>query len=124
MPQAKLSCPEPDERISISICVLAECQNSDSFQQDLQIQPWRPVLDVIEIVRNASVRLLERVDFAPKTIDLSPAGDAWFDAMAMEILLDRVAIEAIAGFHCHRVGARANQRHIAAQHIDQLRQFV
>jgi hypothetical protein len=37
--------------------------------------------------------------------------------MTMQITLDRLAIEAVAGLHCDRMRARPDQRHVAADHI-------
>src|ERR1700758_5199643 len=70
------------------------------------------------------MRFVDRVHFAAQPVYLGPAGDAWLDAMTMQILLDRLAVEPIAGSHCDRVRARTDERHISARHIDKLRQLV
>jgi hypothetical protein len=44
--------------------------------------------------------------------------------MTMQIALDRLAIEAVAGLHCDRTRARPDQRHVAADYIYKLRQLV
>src|SRR5438874_8161391 len=112
------------DRMSISIRTLIRRQRSRSLQQNLQIKPGGPVFNVIEIVRHTGVRLFERVDLAAQSINLGPAGDARFDAMAMKILPDRIAIETTAGLHRDRMRARTDQRHVAAEHINQLWQLV
>src|SRR5207248_6705884 len=60
----------------------------------------------------------------PISVDLGPASDARFDAMSMQILFNRLAIEAAAGLHRHCMRARTDQRHVAAHNIDKLRQLV
>jgi hypothetical protein len=82
------------------------------------------VFDVVKIMRDPGACLFERVDLAAKATNLRPAGDAGHDAMAMEVSLDCVAIKPIAGLHRNRMRARTDQGHVAAQHIDQLRQLI
>src|SRR5262249_50188551 len=82
------------------------------------------MLDVIEIMRHPGPRFLYCVEFAAQSFDLGPPGDSGFDAMAMQILLDSITIELVARPHRDGVRTRTDERHIAAQYIDQLRQFV
>src|SRR5271165_275640 len=82
------------------------------------------MLDVIKVMYDAGMRLFDRVHLAAQPVDLRPAGDARLDAMSMDIFFDRVDIEATAGLHRNGMRSRTDQRHIAAQHIDQLRQLI
>src|SRR6516162_8371758 len=75
-------------------------------------------------MRHPSTRLFKCVHLAAQSIDLGPAGDARLNAMTMQVLLHRFAIEVITRLHRDRVRARTNQRHIAAQHINKLRKLV
>src|SRR5260370_12616458 len=64
-----------------SVSVLAEEAAPDRPDQDLQVEPKRPALDVVEVVLDA---LLERRVPAP-TVDLRPAGHARLDLVAQHV---------------------------------------
>src|ERR1051325_2116696 len=69
-----------------SVRVLVPRQQRDRrFQQDVEVEQHRPVLDVIEVELDALLDLLFIVDLAAPAVDLRPAGDAGFDAVAREI---------------------------------------
>src|SRR5215472_5199522 len=82
------------------------------------------MLYVVKIVRHSVVRPFDFVDLTPQPIDLCPAGDARLDAMAVKVLLDDISVKLAARLHRYRVRARPDQRHVAVQHVDQLRQLV
>src|SRR4051794_10177598 len=66
-----------------SIRVLVSRQQRDRrFQQDVDVEQHRPVLDVIQIELDALLDLLFIVDLAAPAVDLRPAGDAGLYAMA------------------------------------------
>lgn len=94
---------------NLSVCVVTRNENSNRLQEDLKVEPKGPVLDVVEIVRDPGSRFFERVDLAAQSIDLSPAGEARFDAVTVRIFLDRLAIEAITCLHRDRMGAWADE---------------
>src|SRR4051812_41481633 len=72
-----------------SIRVLVPRQQRDRrFQQDVDVEQHRPVLDVIQIELDALLDLLFIVDLAAPAVDLRPAGDAGLDAVAREIAVD------------------------------------
>src|SRR5690606_6570887 len=48
----------------------------DRKQNDAQIQPQRPVVDIPEVVLDALLPFLERVGLAAEAIDLRPSGNA------------------------------------------------
>ena len=54
-------------------------QHKRRHQQNLQIQPQRPVLDVPEVVLDAQRHFLRRVRLAAEAVNLRPAGHAGFD---------------------------------------------
>src|SRR5438270_13193678 len=60
-----------------SIRVLAPRQQRDRrFQQDVDVEQHRPVLDVIQVEFDALLDLFFIVDLAAPAVDLRPAGDA------------------------------------------------
>ena len=77
----------------------------------------RPVLDVVEVVLDA---LLERRVAAP-AVDLRPAGDAGLHLVAQHVLRDPV-LELLD--EERPLGPRADDRHVAPQHVPELRQLV
>src|SRR5216684_9088582 len=52
------------------------------LHQDAQIEPDRPVVDVIEVVLHALSHLVVGVGFTAKTMNLRPAGDARLHVVA------------------------------------------
>ena len=84
---------------------------------DLQIEAHRPVLDVVQVVLDA---LLERRVAAP-AVHLRPAGDAGLHLVAQHVLRDLV-LELRDEMRPLR--ARPDDRHVAAQHVPELRQLV
>src|SRR2546421_12479511 len=66
--------------------MLVEKASDDRQPHDLEIEPHRPVLDVIEVVLDA---LLERRVTAP-AVDLRPAGHAGLHLVAQHVLRDAV----------------------------------
>src|SRR5690606_24432090 len=84
---------------------------------DLDVESDGPVLDVVEVVLDT---LLERRIAAP-AVDLGPARDAGFDLVAQHVLRDPM----LELFDEERaLGARPHDRHVADQHVPELRQFV
>src|SRR3954471_18682335 len=49
------------------------------LQNDVQIQPQRPVAQVVEIAADPPFHLFQGMSLAPETVDLGPAGDARLD---------------------------------------------
>src|SRR6186713_3058153 len=84
---------------------------------DLEIERDRPVLDVVEVVLDA---LLERGVAAP-AVDLRPAGDAGLDLVAQHVLRDAV-LELLDEEGA--LGPRPDDRHVALEHVPELRQLV
>ena len=89
---------------------LAEQDGPDGARDDAQIEPEAGVLDVPEIERQL-LRGLELV----AAVDLRPAGDARARGRAAGEVLRQVARQERSG---------ADQRHVADQDVDQLRQLV
>ena len=79
------------------------------------------MLDVLQIVLDPALHLVQRVGLAAQTVDLCPAGDARLDLVAAEIAVDHRRVLLVEG---NRVRSRPDDRHLAAEHIDELRQLV
>ena len=68
--------------------------------------------------------LLDRIGLAAPAIDLCPAGNPRLDTVAGEITLDHFLIEPVLGLGLEGVGARADERQLATNNIDELRQLI
>src|SRR5215204_792554 len=90
---------------------------NDGQPHDFDVETDRPVLDVVEIVLDA---LLERRVAAP-SVDLGPAGDSRLDLVAQHVLRDAVLelLDEVGTFW-----SWSDDRHVAAQHVPELRQLV
>ncbi|CAM2144697.1 hypothetical protein PT2222_160130 [Paraburkholderia tropica] len=104
-----------------SIRVRAEQSVRNRRRDDAHVEPERPVAQVIEIVRHAQLHFFEPVGFAAKAVDLRPAGDAGLDAVTVDVARHHALVEIVV---FERVRTRADHRHVAAQHVVELRQFV
>src|SRR5690606_4366793 len=89
--------------------------------QNPQVQPDGPAIDVGQIGGDAALHLVQGLRLAPQAGNLGQPGDARGDAVPDHVSLDALAVVEVVQ---HRVGARPHQGHVAAQHIEQLRQFV
>src|SRR5437764_534324 len=61
---------------------------------------------------------------AAAAVDLRPAGDAGLDLVAREVAVDHVVIEPVGGLGLQGVWTRADQRQLALEDIEELRQLV
>ena len=89
----------------------------DRQREDPQVQPQRPVLDVVVVPLDA----VGDRGLAAQAVDLGPAGDPGLDAVAVLVAGD------VARELAHVLGAlgpRADEAHVAAQHVEQLGQLV
>src|SRR5262249_34175761 len=82
-------------------------------QQDRRVERERPVADVVEVVLEV---LVHRQVLAPE--DLPESGDPWLHREAPPLPL------VVAGDDERHLRSRADERHLAAQHVPQLRQLV
>ncbi len=87
--------------------------HGDGAPQNFQVQPERIVLNIVQIILGVQVH-----GAAAAAIDLPPASHARQHAKALPLP------GLVLGGHIRHLGAWADQAHIAAQHIDQLRQLV
>src|SRR3546814_20267874 len=56
--------------------------------------------------------------------DLGPAGYAGLHAVTLVVILHRLLVQQAAGLGSECMRTRADHRHVAAQDIEELRQFV
>src|SRR6516164_5120340 len=89
----------------------------DGLQQDFQIEPETPALDVVEIVLDP---LCDR-RVAPPAVDLRPARDTRLD-LVTEHIAGHPAPELFD--EARPLGPGADETHLAAQHVHELRQLV
>src|SRR4051795_11213137 len=89
----------------------------ERHQQDLDVEPERPVLDVVVVPLDA---VAER-GLAAQAVNLGPAGDPGLDAVAVAVAVD-VVLEQPG--EVRTLGTWADQAHVALEHVQQLRQRV
>ena len=85
----------------------------ERHQHDLEIEPGRPVLDVIEIVLDA----VDEARVAAEAVDLRPTGDSGADFVAGIVMRD-FRLEALDELGALR--ARADEAHVAHEDVPEL----
>src|SRR3546814_7673575 len=93
-------------------------------QQDSEVERERPVLDVEKVVLDAPLDLFHGVGLSAPAVHLRPAGDARLHPVARRVGVDGFLVEPPGGLGGGRVRARPDQRHVASEHVDELRQLV
>ena len=58
----------------------------DRQKDHLQVQQQTPVLDIAQVIGNASLHFLYRIGFAPATADLRQACNAGLDLVSEQVL--------------------------------------
>jgi hypothetical protein len=97
-----------------SVCIALPQNLKKRLDQDLDIKPKAPIVDVPKIELYALGYILNRQHRSTRAIALSPTCHAWFHMVSVRILTqDRLEMIVV----CHRMRARTNQRHIALQYI-------
>src|SRR5438067_422508 len=105
----------PPARRSESVAGLEDMPQGQ--REYAQVEPDRPVLDVIQVVLYS----LTEVAVASQVVDLRPAGDAGLHEMFLHVPGKAIAK---LGDKIRSLGPRAHQRHVAVEHVEELRQFV
>src|SRR5437660_8286777 len=83
-------------------------------EQDLHVEPQRPLIDVLEIHANPVVEIRDPVPSA----DLPQTRDAW-PHRQLSLVPELVALELM-----RKRGTRADETHVPFEHAPQLRQLV
>src|SRR5215210_5767815 len=86
-------------------------------EQDLDVEPERPVLDVVVVPLDP----VGEGRLAAEAVDLGPAGDPRLDAVPFRVAVD-ASLEALDVVH--PLGTRADERHLADEDVPELRQLV
>ena len=102
------------ERWPLSVDVFRE-QGEGRLQQDLDVQPQRPLIDVIEVLGDPALHLFHGLGFAAMPGDLCQPGDARLEPMPRHVGAHLAGVIDVVG---DRVGARADERHVAEQHVE------
>src|SRR4051794_26661224 len=84
-------------------------------RDDAQVEPQRPVFNVVEIIPDS----LLQVRVAPQIIDLRPSGDARLDKVLLHVAGDLLA-ESADEFGPLR--SWPHDRHLSPENIDELRE--
>src|SRR5579884_39159 len=66
-----------------------------STEENFQVEPQRPIVDVVQIVLDALAHRFFAVDLAAIAVDLRPAGDAGLDVVAARVERDAAFIFAV-----------------------------
>ena len=115
---------------SLQICALAwwklkriSVHKTEDWRErkDFEIKPNRPVVDVVNVHLNPAAHFLGGIRFTSQTANLSQAGHARFNLVAVAITSDARSIVFIVN---ERMRPRPDEGHFAAQYVDELRQFI
>src|SRR5207245_11582290 len=82
------------------------------------------LLDVMEVVIDPRNSWPELGRASPAAVDLREPGDARPRRMALEIVWHEVFVRQVHGQHSRHMRPRPDQRHIALDHVEQLRDFI
>src|SRR5690606_7311034 len=85
----------------------------DGNKQNFEVKPKTEVVDIPDVV----FEFLCPAD-GISAVHLSPAGDAWSHVMAARLF------SRVEGDVFQEQGAWSHERHVAAEHVDQLRDFI
>src|SRR5690348_17161060 len=109
-------CPPPSAfRPPASLRARADQHNRNRAPENFDVEPERPVVDVLEIEADPILEILHVVPSAylPETGQARPHAQA----TAMR--------EVVEAFHfVNRQRPRTNEAHLAAKHVEELREFI
>src|SRR6185437_12774540 len=115
----------------LSIDVFGFEQRDEGAEDDPDVEPQRPMVDVVDVQLHALMHAVDGGRLAAMAGNLGPAGDAWFHAMARGIFVDdgfdrfaAALFPQIARLAPHRMRPRPHQRHVALQDVEDLGQLV
>src|SRR5438309_8073541 len=94
----------------------ATAHGGEGLEHNLHIQPEGPIIDVEQVVAQLHLSL-DRV----AAVDLGPAGDPGRHLMPLPVARD---LDLVAADEAGPLRARADETHLTAQHVHQLRQLV
>src|SRR4051794_10811958 len=109
------------DKCGMSVSISIGTWREHRAHENLQVEPQRPVVDVVEVELNPVAHLVVAVGLAAKTVNLRPAGHTRLDVVTTRIERDPLFIVAVVR---KRVGPRPDQRHVAHQNVEELRDLV
>ena len=80
----------------LSVNILRD-QGKRGFDHDFDIEPQRPVINVIEVDLNPLLHLVNGIGFTTAASDLRQAGNAGLDTMAGHICVDLAGVIVVMG---------------------------
>src|SRR5579862_818722 len=104
-----------------SVGVAAAEHDQDRLQEDLYIEPWRPVTQVLQVVTDALAHLLDAVGLAAQAVHLRKAGHAGTYLVPDHVAGNELAILLVVR---HRVRSGADNAHPSLQHVEKLWQLI
>ena len=72
-------------------------QSKRGLDHDFDIEPQRPVINVVKVDFNAFLHLFDGIGFAAATADLRQAGNAGLDAVTGHISVDLAGVIVVMG---------------------------
>src|SRR5947209_13947444 len=100
-----------------AVCIAREYRQ----ESDAEIEKQRPIVNIEEVVFDPHADLGIVRNATAKAVDLGPAGDARLHIVAPRVKRDRLLEELIVR---KRMRTRADQAHLTAEHVQELRQFI
>ena len=111
---------QPNLQSSIRFLVGHE-KCDDGEEDDPDVEPEGPVLDIPDVLLYAFLHLPHLFRFTATATHLCPAGDAGEAEMPHHVLVDDLAI--LLGV-CQHVRAWSYDAHVALEHVEELREFI
>jgi hypothetical protein len=93
-------------------------------KKNLEIKQQRPILNVEKVELDSVLQLNRKVGSTTTPAYLSPTCDAGTNAVAMGVLLNDLIAREVLCAHSDRKRPRSHQRHVTAEHIEQLWELV
>src|SRR6185312_1410706 len=104
----------------ISVAAVAQ-DHPYGLQEDLDVEPGRPVAQVFEVVAYALRHLLQGLGLAPEAVDLRQSRDPGPHFVADHVAIDQLAVQLVVD---DGMRPRPHQAHLALKHIEELRQLI
>src|SRR5687767_4705179 len=93
-------------------------------EEDADVEPERPPLDIFLVQLYPALCALDCADLAAQALDLGKSSQAGADAMTASVAAHGLLIITVADLHLQRMRPRPDDRHVAADDVEQLRQLV
>src|SRR5579872_2841652 len=111
---------EPGSSASISVTAVVQ-DHPDGLQQDLDVEPRRPMAQILQIIAHPLRHLLQGLGLAAQSIDLGETRDSGPHLVADHVSIDELTVELIMS---DGMRPRPDQAHLPLQHVQELRQLI